>query len=120
MRAPNAPTTRPPRASAPELGAVAGAVVGGERAAAQRLGHALVDQRAQQDVLEPVRDAAEREADQRDPQHRRERGAPASPSALGDDRGQRDDRQRRAAATRWARPAAPTVIPSVHAVISRP
>src|SRR6478672_13798568 len=31
----------------PELGAVAGAVVGGERAAAQRLGHALVDQRAQ-------------------------------------------------------------------------
>src|SRR3954468_19808427 len=53
-----------------ELGAVAGAVVGGERAAAQRLGHALVGQRAQQHVLDAVGGAAEGEAEQRRPQHR--------------------------------------------------
>ena len=53
-----------------ELGAVARAVVGGERAAAQRVGHALVDQRAQQHVLDAVGDAAEHEPDQRHPQHR--------------------------------------------------
>ena len=40
----------------PELRAVAGAVVVGERAAPQRVRDALVDERAQQDVLHAVRD----------------------------------------------------------------
>jgi hypothetical protein len=92
-RAPKAPTTRPPRASA-ELGAVAGAVVGGERAAAQRVGDALVDQRAQQDVLDAVRDAAEGEPDHRRPQEGG-RGGAHDPEALDDDREQRGDSQLR-------------------------
>src|SRR5215207_3521955 len=52
-----------------EFRGVARGVVGGERAPAQRLGDALVDQRAQQDVLDPVGHAAEREARERRPQH---------------------------------------------------
>ena len=55
-----APTSDAAERQRAELGGVAGGVVGGERAAAQRLGHALVDERAQQDVLDAVGDAAER------------------------------------------------------------
>ena len=59
VRAPRAPTPMPAEHKRAELGAVTCAVVGGERAAAHRLGSALVDQRAEQHVLDSVRDAAE-------------------------------------------------------------
>ena len=62
-----------------ELGAVAGAVVGGEDAAAQRLGRALVDQRAQQRVLDPVRDTADGAPDHREGQSADAAPAPAIP-----------------------------------------
>ena len=47
------------RSERAQFGAVACPVVGGERAAAQRLRSALVDQRAEQHVLDSVRNAAE-------------------------------------------------------------
>jgi hypothetical protein len=58
-----------------------------------------VDERAQQDVLDPVRDAPEGEPEQGDPQHRRE-GRSRDPEALRDDRRERGGRQ-----TRRAHPA---------------
>src|SRR3954468_1021273 len=66
-----------------ELGAVAGAVVGGEGAAAHRLRDALVDQGPQQHVLDAVRNAAEGEPDHRGPQDDGQRGA-RDPQPLGD------------------------------------
>src|SRR3954447_7186603 len=51
-----------------QLGAVACSVVEREAAAAQVVRYALVDQRAQDDVLDAVRDAAEREAGEGDRQ----------------------------------------------------
>jgi hypothetical protein len=59
-RGPTVPTRTPPAASAPQLGAVASRVVGREGAAVQGTGDAVGDQRAEEHVLDPVAEAADR------------------------------------------------------------
>src|SRR3954452_5523477 len=115
-----------------DLGAVAGAVVPGERAAAQGVRHALADERAEEDVLDAVGDAADGEAEQRHAQDRRH-GSAREAEALRDDRrrGSRGHTRRRHAvgdaggARRHAEGggpprAPPAAMPRVQAVMSRP
>ena len=101
-----------------ELGAVARGVVRRVGAAAQLVGDALVDQRAQEHVLEPVRGAADEEAEQGERERRADGGAEQA-GALGGHAASAPLTSQ-ADGTSRASPTAPPTIPSVHAVISTP
>ena len=114
-RAPSAATSAPPAASAIELGRVAEPVVGGERATVAVRRDALVDERAEGDVLDAVAGTADEVADDHEPEdepERRER----LPEPLDGDGGASRATASAAAGIRGERKLAASSIPTVQLV----
>jgi hypothetical protein len=72
-----------------DLGEVPQAVIGGERSAVELCRNALADDRAQQDVLRAMSDAADEEA-RTTPHEYQPQGRQRKTDALNDDRDERD------------------------------